>query len=157
LIAPQHILVEVLRHLKVEAGRKLKEAGIINSVTVILGLGGVEGSARHALGTAQILSDIDPDFAGALVLGLGPGTEMHRDWKEGRFNPVSPLQTLVELKLIIEKSNFTDCFFTSNHASNYLPLRARLPQQKEAAVKLIDDIITKKDTSRLRPNFLRAY
>lgn len=141
----------------VEAGRKLKEAGITSSVTIILGLGGVEGSKKHALETARILNDIDPDFAGALVLGLSPGTEMYQDLKEGRFTPISPLQTLVELKTIIEKSSFTNCFFTANHASNYLPMRVRLPQQKDEAIKLLDDIITKQDTSRLRPQFLRAY
>lgn len=141
----------------VEAGRKLKEAGITSSVTIILGLGGVEGSEKHALKTARILNNIDPDFVGALVLGLSPGTEMYQDWKEGRFTPISPLQTLVELKTIIEKSSFTNCFFTANHASNYLPMRLRLPQQKDEAVKLLDDIITKQDTSRLRPQFLRAY
>ena len=141
----------------VEAGRKLKEAGITSSVTIILGLGGVEGSEKHALETARILNDIDPDFTGALVLGLSPGTEMYQDLKEGRFTPISPLQTLVELKTIIEKSSFTNCFFTANHASNYLPMRVRLPQQKDEAIKLLDDIITKQDTSRLRPQFLRAY
>ena len=141
----------------VEAGRKLKEAGITTSVTVILGLAGVEGSENHALKTARILNDINPDFVGALVLGLSPGTEMYQDWKEGRFTPISPFQTLVELKTIIENSSFTDCFFTANHASNYLPMRVRLPQQKDEAVKLLDDIITKKDVSRLRPSFSELY
>jgi radical SAM superfamily enzyme YgiQ (UPF0313 family) len=140
----------------VEAGRKIKQAGITLSVTVILGLGGVEGSKNHALNTARILSDIDPDFAGALTIMLTPGTPIHRDWEEGRFTLVTPFQALDELKLIIENSNFTDCFFTANHASNYLPIRVRLPEQKEAAVKLINDVLQKKDMSRLRPEFLRA-
>ena len=64
----------------VEAGRKIKQAGITLSVTVILGLGGVEGSRKHAVETARILSDIDPDFAGALTLMLVPGTPLHKDW-----------------------------------------------------------------------------
>ncbi len=140
----------------VEAGRKLKQAGITTSVTVILGLGGVEGSRNHALKTARILSDIDPDFAGALTIMLTPGTPLHKDWEEGRFTLISPFQALEELKLIIENSDFTNCFFTANHASNYLPIKVRLPEQKEAAVKLIDDTLKRKDMSELRPEFLRA-
>jgi radical SAM superfamily enzyme YgiQ (UPF0313 family) len=140
----------------VEAGRKLKQAGITTSVTVILGLGGVEGSRNHALKTAQILTDVDPDFAGALTIMLTPGTPLHRDWEEGRFTLITPFQALEELKLIIENSNFTNCFFTANHASNYLPIKVRLPAQKEAAVKLIDDILTRRDMSDLRPEYLRA-
>ncbi len=140
----------------VEAGRRLKQAGITLSVTVILGLGGIEGSENHALKTAKILSDIDPDFAGALTILLVPGTPLHRDWEEGRFSLISPFQSLEELRLIIQNSNFTDCFFTANHASNYLPIKARLPQQKAEVIKLIDDVLAKRDMSQLRPEFTRA-
>lgn len=140
----------------VEAGKKLKQAGITTSATVILGLGGVEGSQKHALATGRILSDIDPDFAGALTIMLVPGTPLHKDWQEGRFSLISPLQSLAELKTIIENSDFTSCFFTANHASNYLPVKARLPEQKAEIIKLIDDILVRQDMSRLRPEFTRA-
>jgi radical SAM superfamily enzyme YgiQ (UPF0313 family) len=140
----------------VEAGRKIKQGDITLSVTVILGLGGPEGSEKHALGTARILTDIDPDFAGALTLMLVPGTPLHKDWEEGRFQLITPLQSLAELKTIIENSNFTNCFFTANHASNYLPIKARLPQQKAAVLKLINEVLESGDMSRLRPEFTRA-
>jgi radical SAM superfamily enzyme YgiQ (UPF0313 family) len=140
----------------VEAGRKIKQAGITLSVTVILGLGGIEGSKKHALGTARILTDLDPDFAGALTLMLVPGTPLHKEWEDGKFTIISPFQSLEELKLILENSNFTNCFFTANHASNYLPIKARLPQQKAAMLKMINEVLTSKDMSRLRPEFIRA-
>jgi radical SAM superfamily enzyme YgiQ (UPF0313 family) len=140
----------------VAAGRKLKQAGITLSVTVILGLGGIEGSQNHALKTAKILSDIDPDFAGTLTILLVPGTPLHKDWEEGRFSLISPFQSLEELKLIIQNSNFTNCFFTANHASNYLPIKARLPQQKAETLKLIEEVLASRDMSRLRPDFTRA-
>jgi len=140
----------------VEAGRKLKEGGITLSVTVLLGLGGVGGSREHALKTARVLSDIDPDFAGALTLMLVPGTPLHKDWKEGRFSLISPFQSLEELKLMIENSNFTNCFFTANHASNYLPLKVRLPGQKAEVIEMIDKVLARKDMSLLRPEFTRA-
>lgn len=140
----------------VEAGRKIKQAGITLSVTVILGLGGPKGSEKHALGTAKILSDIDPDFAGALTVMLVPGTPLHKDWEEGKFELITPFQSLAELKMIIENVNFTDCFFTANHASNYLPIKARLPKQKAAVLKLITEVLESKDMSRLRPEFTRA-
>jgi radical SAM superfamily enzyme YgiQ (UPF0313 family) len=140
----------------VEAGRKIKQAGITLSVTVILGLGGVEGSQKHALGTARILTDLDPDFAGALTIMLVPGTPLHKEWEDGKFTIISPFQSLEELKLIIENSSFTKCFFTANHASNYLPIKARLPQQKAEMLKLIDEVLASKDMSRLRPEFIRA-
>lgn len=144
------------RNQIVEAGRKLKQAGITTSVTVILGLAGPEGSEKHAKATGKILTEIDPDFAGALTLMLMPGTPLHKDWQEGRFKLVSPFQSLVELKLIIENSSFTDCFFTANHASNYLPIKARLPAQKTELLDLIEKVLASKDTSLLRPEYIRA-
>jgi len=140
----------------VTAGRKLKQSGITISATVILGLAGIEDSEKHAISTGRILSDIDPEFAGALTLMLVPGAPMYDDLKAGRFSLISPFQSLVELKLIVENSNFTNCFFTSNHASNYLPIRAQLPEQKTELIKLIDSVLNSKDDSRLRPELFRA-
>jgi radical SAM superfamily enzyme YgiQ (UPF0313 family) len=68
-----------------EAARHVKEAGISLSVTVILGLGGAEKSVEHALDTAKILKDMDPDYVGALTLMLVPHTPLDDDYRAGRF------------------------------------------------------------------------
>jgi radical SAM superfamily enzyme YgiQ (UPF0313 family) len=136
--------------------RKAKEAGIALSVSVILGLGGLEGSQRHALETARILTDIDPEYAGALTLTLVPGTPLHQEVQQGTFHPISPLQSLEELMIIIENSRFTDCLFSSMHASNYFSVRGRLPQDKEQMLEQLRYILEKRDPSLLRPEFLRG-
>ena len=140
----------------VEAGRRVKEAGITLSVTVLLGMGGTEHAHPHALATARILSDIDPDFASALTLMVVPGTPLYEEKETGRFQLPSPFQLLEELGTIIASSNFSQCYFTANHASNYLPLKARLPRDKEAIVDLIHQVVSSGDKSRLRPEFLRG-
>lgn len=140
----------------IEAGRKVKDAGITLSATVILGLGGVEGSTKHALETARILTAIDPDFAGALTLTLVPDTPLYRQWQEGRFSLISPFQSLEELKIIIENSSFTDCFFSSMHASNYLSVRGRLPRDKRKMLDTLKSVLQAGDSSLLRPEFLRG-
>jgi radical SAM superfamily enzyme YgiQ (UPF0313 family) len=143
-------------HEFVEAGRKVKEAGITFSVTVILGLGGVEGSQKHALATAQVLTEIDPEYVGALTLSFVPGTPLYEQRERNEFRPLSPFQSLDELKLIIENSNFTDCFFSSMHASNYLSVRGRLPRDKEKMLSEIDKVLAARNPSLLRPEFLRG-
>jgi len=140
----------------VEAGKKVKEAGITFSVTVILGLGGVEGSQKHVLETVKVLSEIDPEYAGALTLTFVPGTPLYEQREPDEFHPHSPFQYLEELKLIIENSNFTDCFFSSMHASNYLSVRGRLPRDKEKMLKELDKILAARNPSLLRPEFLRG-
>ena len=140
----------------VKAGRKVKEAGITFSVTVILGLGGVEGSQKHALATAKVLSEIDPEYVGALTLSFVPGTPLYEQRERNEFHPLSPFQSLEELKLIIENSNFTDCFFSSMHASNYLSVRGVLPGDKEKMLGEIDKVLAARNPSLLRPEFLRG-
>jgi len=140
----------------VEAGRRVKEAGITLSVTVLLGLAGVGHGQEHALATAKILADIDPDFASALTLMAVPGTPLYEDMEAGRFQLPSPFQLLEELGIMIAHSNFSNTYFTSNHASNYLPIKARLPRDKEAVVRLIQNVVSSGDASRLRPEFLRG-
>ncbi len=140
----------------VEAGRRVKEAGITLSATVLLGLAGLENGHQHALATAKILSAIDPQFASALTLMVVPGTPLYEEMKAGHFQLPSPFQLLEELGIIIAHSNFSNCYFTSNHASNYLPIKARLPRDKEEVVALIQKVISTRDSSLLRPDFLRG-
>ena len=143
-------------HQMVEAGRRAKEAGITLSVTVILGLAGVEGSEKHSLETAKVLTDIDPDYAGALTLTLVSGTPLYQEWQRGDFHLISPSRSLEELRTIIENSNFTDCFFSSMHASNYFSIRGRLPGDKSRMLRELEGILSKGDPSLLRPEFLRG-
>ena len=140
----------------VEAGRRIKEAGITLSTTVLLGLGGIEKSRAHALATAEILSEIDPDFASALTLMVVPGTPLYEEMQAGLFQLPPPFQLLDELKTILEHSHFSRCYFTSNHASNYLPIKARLPRDREAVAEFIRQVISSGDSSFLRPEFSRG-
>jgi radical SAM superfamily enzyme YgiQ (UPF0313 family) len=140
----------------VTAARRVKEAGIILSVTVILGLGGIEKSIEHARDTAKILTDIDPDYAGALTLMFVPETELYEDYLAGRFVLPDKFGFIRELYLMIAESNFTNCYFTSNHASNYLSVKAYLPREKEKILKMISSVIEEEDLSRIRPEYLRG-
>ena len=140
----------------IEAGEKVKEAGITFSATVILGIGGIERSEKHALKTAEVLTKIDPDYVGALTLTLVPGTPLYEQWERNKFRPLSPFQSLEELKSIIENSSFTDCFFSSMHASNYLSVRGRLSQDKEKILRELEEVLATRNPSLLRPEFLRG-
>jgi len=140
----------------VNAGRKIKDAGITLSVTVLLGIGGKEKSMAHALNTAKILTEIDPDYVGALTVMVVPGTPLHEEYMSGNFKLPDTFGFLKELGIIIANSDFTDCFFTSNHASNYLPVRARLPREKDETVSLIYNVIKSENENLLRPEFMRG-
>ena len=92
------VLLKVKKNINhqqmVEAAKKVKESGILLSVTVILGLGGVKGSEKHALETARILTEMDPDYAGALTLTLVPETGLYKEWEQGEFELITPFDFL---------------------------------------------------------------
>jgi radical SAM superfamily enzyme YgiQ (UPF0313 family) len=139
-----------------EAASRVKEAGVILSVTVLLGLGGVERSRIHAEETGKFLSKINPDYAGALSVIIVPGTPLAEEVKKGTFKVPDPYMLLEELALMIKNTNVTHTYFASNHASNYLPVKAWLPEEKEKTLKAIQHVLDKKDPTLLRPEFMRA-
>lgn len=140
----------------VEAANLVKQAGITLSVTVLLGIGGRKMSMEHALDTARILTDVDPEYAGVLTTMIAPGTPLHDEYRAGEFEMPGQFELLNELGAMIANSSFTDCFFTANHASNYLPIRARMPREKEKMVKLIDEIVRQGGSELLRPEYMRG-
>jgi radical SAM superfamily enzyme YgiQ (UPF0313 family) len=140
----------------IAAARRVEEAGLTLSVMVILGLGGVERSERHALATADVLSRMDPEFGAALTLTVVPCTPLDLRIQKKEFHPISPFQSLEELRTIIRNLHVTECFFSSMHASNYLTLRGTLPQDKERMLRTLDKVIEKGDPGMLRPEGFRG-
>lgn len=155
---------EVLRRIKknitaaqmIEAARRAKQAGMLTSIMYILGLGGTELSEQHALNTAEALTAMDPDYAGALTLNLVEGTPILDDVKSGKLELISEFDSLRELLTVIENAEFTNCFFSSMHASNYLPIRGRLPDDRDKMIAVLRQVIEKGDRSTLRPEHLRG-
>ena len=143
------------REKLIEQGQRLKKAGMTLSITVIVGLGGAELSLEHAKATGEVLSAIDPDFAGALTLMLMPGTPLYEEHQAGRFHVPEQDALLLELRTLLAHTNLSNGFFTSNHASNYLPIKARLPEEKEATLALIDKAL--EGSVRLRSEWMRAF
>ena len=93
---------EVLRRVRkgitaaemIEAGQKLRRAGIRASVIALLGLGGKELSEEHAQQTGRVVSAMNPEYLSMLTLMLVPGTELHRQWHSGDFELPEPLELL---------------------------------------------------------------
>jgi len=140
----------------VEAAKKVKESGILLSVSVILGLGGVKGSEKHALETAKILTEMEPDYAGALTLTLIPETGLYKELQRGEFELITPFDSLRELKTIVENSTFSNCLFSSMHASNYYSIRGSMPEDRNKVLKQLNTLLSRKDPNMLRPEFMRG-
>ncbi len=152
----QRINKNSTRSDNINAGKKLKKAKIIQSVMVLLGIGGKKYSLEHAKNTATMLTEMDPEFVGALTLILVPETELYKRFINKEFILPDKFELLKELKTIIEYSDFTNCRFSSNHASNYLPVKINLPENKTEILTLINNIIMQNNEGLLKPENLRG-
>jgi radical SAM superfamily enzyme YgiQ (UPF0313 family) len=138
----------------IETGRKMRQAGIKLSLTVLLGIGGRARSMVHAQETGRVISAIDPEYVGALSLMLIPGTPLYDACREGRFELLSPEEMLRELGVMIANTEMSGGLFHANHASNYLPLKLTMPRDKAKALDLIDRAL--KGEIALKPEAMRA-
>jgi radical SAM superfamily enzyme YgiQ (UPF0313 family) len=138
----------------IEMGRKVREAGMKLSVTVLLGIAGREGALEHARATGELLSAMDPNYVGALTVMLIPGTPLYEEYRRGEFQLPNEKELLVELREMLAHTNLSRGLFFSNHASNYLPVKAKLPKGKPEALDLIDAAL--RGDVGLRPEWMRA-
>lgn len=141
---------------QIEACGRASEAGIQLSLTVILGLAGEARSLEHARATGAALSAIDPEFIGALSLMVVEGTPLYERVSRGDFVVLGPLALLRELRELIAATDVSGALFRSNHASNYLPVGGRLPEDKEAMLAALDAVLADPARVRLRPEAYRA-
>lgn len=135
---------------QIEGCRRASEAGIQLSVTAILGLAGIARSREHGKATGEALSAIDPAYIGILTLMVTPGTAMERKVATGEVVLPDSIGMLRELREILANLDVTDCLFRSNHASNYLPVGGRLPQDKQAMLAALDKVLLAPESVQLR-------
>ena len=85
-----------------------------------------------------------------------PGTRIYEMVQTREFVPMSPMEILEELKILIERLELSNCIFRTNHASNYLAISGTLNADKEAMLRVLSDTISSDDTSKLKPSYLRG-
>lgn len=123
----------------IEASRKIVEAGMELSVTLISGIGGKADSELHAVESAKTLNEMKPHYIGLLTLLLEEDTQLYKEVLEGRFQLLTPREVLKETKLLVEGLEIDNCIFRSNHASNYVSLRGTLMKDKKLILDQIDE------------------
>jgi radical SAM superfamily enzyme YgiQ (UPF0313 family) len=135
----------------VQAGRKVRQAGINLFVTVILGLAGRTPKAwDHAKNTAQICNKIQPDYVGILTILVQPGTELYEKTQRGEFEVPSDMEILEEMRLMIRGMTLKNTGITSIHPSNCIYLDNVLPEGKDELLQTLTRVIDGKDISLLR-------
>lgn len=137
----------------VAAGQKARRCGLALSVTAISGLGSVALWREHAVGTAQALSAMKPEYIGLLTLMVEPGTPLEHWVMAGEFTLLTPAEVLKETELLLQTVDSEGSVFRMNHASNYLTLKGTLNRDRQA---MLDKVQAGLNGAGLKPEFMRA-
>jgi len=138
----------------VAAASKAHAAGMRISVIALLGIGGTERTHEHAQGTAQLVTEMNPEYFSALTTSVVPNTPLVKLRDKGFWQLPNVTRMLEELRTIVDQARPDNALFRTNHASNYLPLAGSLPRDRQRIVAAIDAALAGKIP--LRPDWARG-
>ena len=141
----------------IKSCKKAKDAGFTLSCMVILGIGGSKYSSENARETAKVISEVKPDYVGALTLYLENGIKDEFLTKfDEEFIRISDSEAIDELEELVTKINVNDkVVFRANHGSNAYNIAGTFPEDKQA---MLDKITWMKEHPEVvRPQGLRGF
>lgn len=129
--------------------RRLEDAGIAYRVLYIGALAGKGKGEQNALRSASVLNRIRPTHLMLSSLTLMPGTELHQDLREGRFEEASELERMQELLTLVRNLE-GPIVVLGNHVSNAVPFVAELPRDKDQLVSMLEQVVAHLDEDAYR-------
>jgi Histone acetyltransferase len=132
----------------VEQCRKLDEAGIVYYFVYMTGLAGKGGGYRNAVNSAGLFNQLNPYFISVDSLTLFPNTELYAMAQKGEFTPASERERIEELQTFISKLQIRTHIF-ANSLSNFCPVTAYLPKQRESIINELQYILDSVDESKM--------
>ncbi len=117
-------------------------AGLRLSVMVLIGLAGRSSSLEHARVTAGVLNRMQPRLLSALRVIPVAGTKLYEEYAAGRFEMLSEREAVLELLELVEYLQLDSTVFRSDHSSNIIPVKARLPRDQSSVVQLLEQLTT---------------
>jgi radical SAM superfamily enzyme YgiQ (UPF0313 family) len=123
----------------IDAGRKVKEAGISLSEYIMPGLGGKTMSTMHAVETAKVLNQINPDFIRVRTFVALKMMPIYSKIDSGELQLLNDDEVAAEERILIENlDGISSRFIANDHILNLLDLEGEFPGAKETLIAVID-------------------
>lgn len=135
---------------------KIKQAGMKSSVMILNGLGGPELSEQHALNSAKLMNEAQPDFLSTLVVSFPLGIERFSHNFKGRYRELTQAELFIEMKTLLQALELDKTIFRSDHASNYLVLKGVLGKDKPQLLSQVNMAIEQPQHISLRQEWQRG-
>jgi len=125
----------------VEALQRAKAAGIKTSVMILNGLGGKALSEQHALASARLANETQPDYLATLVLTFYKGRERFEAGFDHAFEELNTVSLCREMQTFIAALELKNTIFRSDHVSNHMVMKGVLGKDKNRMLKQIEESI----------------
>ncbi|MES9947097.1 MAG: radical SAM protein [Candidatus Thiodiazotropha sp.] len=139
-----------------DALQKLQQAGIRRSVMILNGLGGVRHSEQHALNSASLMNESQPEYLATLVVSFPKGQQRLQQGYAGEFQMLNLRQLLEEMEVMLSALNLEKTIFRSDHASNYLILKGVLKKDKERLLNQVRTALSHPESTSFRAEWQRG-
>jgi len=139
-----------------DALSKIKAAGARSSVMILNGMGGKRYSEQHAVNSARLMNEAQPDYLSTLVVSFPQGVERYQKGFGGDFEPLEQDGLFREMHWLLSELELERTIFRSDHASNYLVLKGTLNRDKARLLATVDAAIDRPDTMPLRAEWQRG-
>jgi radical SAM superfamily enzyme YgiQ (UPF0313 family) len=136
---------------------KIRAAGARSSVMILNGLGGKRYSQQHAVNSARLMNDAQPEYLSTLVVGFPGGVERYQAGFNDEFEPLDPPGLFQEMYWLLDHLELEKTIFRSDHASNYLVLKGTLGKDKERLLGTVRDALERPGAVPLRPEWQRGF
>ncbi len=136
--------------------KKIKAAGMKSSVMILNGLGGPELSEQHALNSARLMNEAQPEYLSTLVVEFPSGSERFKKKFAGRWRKLDKLELFREMEILLENLQLQRTVFRSDHASNYLVLKGVLGKDQQKLLITVRTAINEPGVIPLREQWQRG-
>ena len=135
---------------------KIKAAGARSSVMILNGMGGKLFSRRHAINSARLMNEAQPEYLSTLVVSFPAGMERYQAGFGGQFVPLEQADLFQEMYCLLDTLELENTIFRSDHASNYLVLKGTLNKDKPRLLATVQAALERPGTVPLRPEWMRG-
>ena len=135
---------------------KIKAAGAKSSVMILNGMGGKHYSQQHAVNSARLMNEAQPEYLSTLVVSFPTGVDRYQAGFNGEFEPLDQKGLFQEMYHLIDELELEKTVFRSDHASNYLVLKGTLNRDKPRLLQTVIDALERPGAANLRPEWMRG-
>jgi radical SAM superfamily enzyme YgiQ (UPF0313 family) len=135
---------------------KIKASGGKSSVMILNGMGGHRYSEQHAVNSAKLMNEAQPEYLSTLVVSFPMGMDKYQEGFQGEFEPLDQAGLFQEMFWLLDTLDLERTVFRSDHASNYLVLKGTLNRDKDRLLNTVRKALEQPGAVALRPEWMRG-